>query len=120
MPTRSQLLNPEFYVPLLFNLVRMLFVLIFAFVCAKAVGRLLKALRNYIVKMMLKAGGETEFEVEKRVQTICGVTRSVLYVLIWGIALLMILKEMNFDVRPLLAGASNPRGGIGIGTQINC
>ncbi len=115
MPTRSELLNPDFYTPLLFNLVRMLFILIFAYLCAKAVGRLLKTLRIYIVKMMLKAGGDTEYELEKRVQTISGVTRKVLYVLIWGIALLMILKEMNFDVRPLLAGASIVGVAIGFG-----
>jgi len=117
MPTRSELLNPEFYVPLLFNLVRMLFILIFAYLCAKAVGRLLKTLRIYIVKMMLKGGGDTEYELEKRVQTILGVTRKVLYVLIWAIALIMVLKEMNFDVRPLLAGASIVGVAVGFGAQ---
>src|SRR5258708_36379911 len=105
MPTESQLLNPNFYLPLLVRLVRMVFILIFAYICTKAVGRLLKTLRNYVVKMMLKAGGDTEYELEKRVQTILGVTRRVLFGMIWGIALIMILKEMNFDVRPLLAGA---------------
>src|SRR5260221_6519022 len=117
MPTRSQLLNPEFYVPLLFNLVRMLFILIFAYLSAKAIGRLLKTLRIYIVKMMLKGGGDTEYELEKRVQTILGVTRKVLYVLIWAIALIMVLKEMNFDVRPLLAGASIVGVAVGFGAQ---
>src|SRR5258708_2545370 len=117
MPTRSELLNPDFYTPLLFNLVRMLFILIFAYLCAKAVGRLLKTLRIYSVKMMLKAGGDTEYELEKRVQTISGVVRKVLYVLIWGITRLMILKEMNFDVRPLLAGASIVGVAIGFGAQ---
>src|SRR5258708_33508282 len=117
MPTRSELLNPDFYTPLLFNLVRMLFILIFAYLCAKAVGRLLKTLRTYIVKMMLKAGGDTEYELEKRVQTISGVVRKVLYVLIWGIAGLMILKEMNFGGRPLLAGGSIVGWGIGFGGQ---
>src|SRR5216684_995747 len=117
MPTESQLLNPNFYLPLLFNLVRMVFILLFAYLCAKAVGRLLKTLRNYVVKMMLKGGGDTEYELEKRVQTICGVVRKVLLVVIWGIALIMILKEMNFDVRPLLAGAGIVGVAIGFGAQ---
>jgi small conductance mechanosensitive channel len=91
--------------------------MIVEYLCAKAVGRLLKTLRNYIVKMMLKAGGDTEYELEKRVQTISGVARKVLYVLIWGVAVLMILKEMNFDVRPLLAGASIVGVAIGFGAQ---
>ena len=82
MPTQSQLLNPNFYLPLLFNLVRMLCILLFAYLFAKGVGRMLKTLRTYIVKMMLKAGGDTEYELEKRVQTILSVTRKVLFVLI--------------------------------------
>jgi small-conductance mechanosensitive channel len=117
MPTQSELLNPNFYLPLLFNAVRIAFILLFAYLCAKGVGRLLKTLRNYIVKMMTKNGGETEYEVQKRVQTICGVTRKVLFVLIWSIAMIMILKEMNFDIRPLLAGAGIVGVAIGFGAQ---
>jgi len=117
MPTQSQLLDPNYYLPMLFNVVRIAFILLFAYLCAMAVGRLLKTLRNYIVKMMLKSGGETEYELEKRVQTICGVTRKVLYVVIWSIALIMILKEMNFDIRPLLAGAGIVGVAVGFGAQ---
>lgn len=40
-----------------------------------------------------------------------------LFVLIWIIAVLMILKEMNFDVRPLLAGAGVAGVAIGFGAQ---
>jgi len=117
MPTQSQLLNPNFYLPLLFNAVRIALILLFAYLCAKAVCRLLKTLRSYIVKMMLKSGGETEYELEKRVQTICGVARKVLYVVIWTIAAIMILKEMNFDIRPLLAGAGIVGVAVGFGAQ---
>jgi small-conductance mechanosensitive channel len=117
MPTQSDLLNPNFYLPLLFNVVRIAFILLFAYLCAKAVGRLLKTLRNYVVKMMLKSGGETEYELEKRVQTICGVARKVLYAAIWSIAIIMILKEMNFDIRPLLAGAGIVGVAVGFGAQ---
>jgi len=44
-------------------------------------------------------------------------TRKALFVLIWTIAALMILKEMNFDVRPLLAGAGVAGVAIGFGAQ---
>ncbi len=114
---RNELLNPNYYLPLLFDVVRIFFILLFAYLCSKAVGRLLKTLRNYIVGMMTKAGGETEYEVEKRIQTICGVTRKVLFVVIWSIAAIMILKEMNFDIRPLLAGAGIVGVAVGFGAQ---
>jgi small conductance mechanosensitive channel len=117
MPTRLHLLNLEYYEPMLFNAVRIAFILVFAYFCTRAVGRMLNALRNYTVKMMLRSGGGTEFELEKRAATIGDLARKSMFVLIWVIALLMVLKEMNFDVRPLLAGAGVAGVAIGFGAQ---
>ena len=117
MPTRSQLLNLDYYLPMFFNAIRIGFILVFAYLATLAVARVLRALRTYIVKMMLRAGGATEYEIEKRVETIGGLTRKALFVLIWAIAILMALKEMNFDVRPLLAGAGVAGVAIGLGAQ---
>ena len=117
MPTRFQLLQLESYEPMIFNAVRIAFILLFAYICTRAVGRALHALRNYTVKMMLKSGGGTEYELEKRAATIGGLARKTMFVLIWATALLMILKEMNFDVRPLLAGAGVAGVAIGFGAQ---
>src|SRR5260370_18441132 len=116
MPTRAQLLNPDFYLPMLFNAVRIAFILLFAYLCTAAVERMLRGLRKYVVKMMLKTG-ETEYELEKRTQTIGGVVRKAMAVVIWAIAAIMILKEMDFDVRPLLAGAGIIALAIGFGPQ---
>jgi small-conductance mechanosensitive channel len=116
MPTRSQLLNPDYYAPFLSNAVRILLILVFAYVATRAVARLLVGLRNYSVKMMLKTGG-TQYELEKRAETIQNLSRNAFFVVIWMIALLMILKEMNFDVRPLLAGAGVAGVAIGFGAQ---
>jgi len=114
---RSQLLNLDFYLPMLFNLVRIAFILLFAYICSVIVGRALRGLRNYTVRMMLRAGGGNEYELEKRAQTIIGLTKKAMSVLIWTIAALMILKEFNFDVRPLLAGAGVAGVAIGFGAQ---
>jgi moderate conductance mechanosensitive channel len=117
MPTRSQLLNPDYYAPVLSNAVRILLILVFAYIATRAVARALRGLRNYTVKMMLKSGGGNEYEVEKRADTIGNLAGKALFVLIWIIAGLMILKEMNFDVRPLLAGAGVAGVAIGFGAQ---
>jgi small conductance mechanosensitive channel len=117
MPTRSQLLNPDYYAPVLTNALRIVAILIFAYVATRAIARLLRALRGYMVKMMLKSGGANEYEVEKRAETIGNLTGKFSFVLIWIIAGLMILKEMNFDVRPLLAGAGVAGVAIGFGAQ---
>jgi small-conductance mechanosensitive channel len=117
MPTRSQLLNPDYYAPVLSNAIRVVFILVFAYLATRAIARLMRALRSYSVKMMLKSGGGNEFELEKRAETIQNLASKALFVLIWIIAGLMILEEMNFDVRPLLAGAGVAGVAIGLGAQ---
>lgn len=116
MPTRSQLLNPDYYAPVLSNAIRIVLILVFAYIATRAGARLLLGLRNYSVRMMLKSGG-TEYELEKRAETIQNLAGKALFVLIWMVAVLMILKEMNFDVRPLLAGAGVAGVAIGFGAQ---
>jgi small conductance mechanosensitive channel len=101
----------------LVNGIRIAVILIFAYLCTFIVSRLLRQLRKYTVRAMLRTGGGSEIEIEKRAKTISGLTRKVLVVLIWTIAWLMILKEMNFDVRPLLAGAGVVGVAIGFGAQ---
>jgi small conductance mechanosensitive channel len=117
MPTRSQLLNPDFYAPIFFNAIRIGFILLSAYLCTLAVGRLLRGIRHSIVKVMERAGGAPDYELEKRAKTIDGLARKALFGLIWVTAGLMILKEMNFDVRPLLAGAGLVGVAIGFGAQ---
>ena len=117
MSTGREMLRLEYYLPMVFNFARILIILALALAFTFLVGRILRALRNYIVRMMLKAGGGSEYEIEKRVKTVSGVTRKVLIVVVWTVAWIMILKEMNFDIRPLLAGAGVIGVALGFGAQ---
>lgn len=116
MPHRD-FLSPDFYVPLLFNGLRIGLILIFAYIGTLLVGRLILGVRKYALRMMLKAGGGTEFELEKRAATVGGVVRKSLVTLIWTVAFFMVLREMDFDIRPLLAGAGVVGVAIGFGAQ---
>src|ERR1700733_10649787 len=117
MPTRSQLLNLDYYAPVLSNALRIVAILVLAYIATRAIARLMRALRGYTVKMMLKSGGGHEYEVEKRVETIENLLGKALFVLIWTVSGLMILKELNFDVRPLLAGAGVAGGAVRFGAH---
>jgi moderate conductance mechanosensitive channel len=114
MSIRNDFLHLDVF---LVNAIRIAVILIFAYLCTFIISRLLRQLRKYTVRAMLHAGGGNEMEIEKRAKTISGLTRKVLVGLIWTIAWLMILKEMNFDVRPLLAGAGVVGVAIGFGAQ---
>ena len=117
MPTGREMLSLDYYLPMAFNLARIAAILVFAYIFTRAISKLLRGLRGYIVRMMLKAGGGSENEIEKRVQTVSGVARRSLFVLVWAIAWIMILKELNFDIRPLLAGAGVVGVAVGFGAQ---
>jgi moderate conductance mechanosensitive channel len=115
-PRRTELLNPDYYAPILSNALRIIVILVLAFIAARIMTRVLAGLRVYSVRMMLRSGG-SEYELEKRAETISNLTGKFFFILIWIIAALMILKEMNFDVRPLLAGAGVAGVAIGFGAQ---
>lgn len=117
MPTRSQLLKLDYYAPFLSNALRIVVILLLAYIATRAIVRVMRTLRSYSVKMMLKSGGGNEFELEKRAETIESLAGKTLFILIWTIAGLMALKEMNFNVRPLLAGAGVAGVAIGFGAQ---
>jgi len=117
MAIPNQFPNWEHFEPMLFNLIRILTILVFAYISTLIVGRLLRALRKYSVRMMLRSGGGVQSEIEKRADTIGSLARKTLFILVWTIAWLMCLKEMNFDVRPLLAGAGVVGVAIGFGAQ---
>src|SRR5277367_446741 len=114
MSIRNDFLHLDVY---LVNGIRIALILLFAYLCTFVIGRILRGVRKYAVKAMLRAGGDNEIELEKRAKTISGLARKVLFVMVWAIAWLMILKEMNFDVRPLLAGAGVVGVAVGFGAQ---
>ena len=117
MPNRTQLLTFDYYLPFFFNAIRIGFVLLFAYIATMLANRLIRALYGYSLKVMIRAGGASDFELEKRARTITGVIRKGFVTGIWLIALIMVLKEMNFDIRPLLAGAGVIGVALGFGAQ---
>ena len=66
---------------------------------------------------MLRPEAATRSNSKNALKPFGSLTRKALLILIWTIAWLMVLKEMNFDVRPLLAGAGVVGVAIGFGAQ---
>ena len=117
MPNAEKMLHFDYYAPMAFNLVRILVILVVAFILTRLGGRLLRSLRDHIVKMMIKSGDGSDYEVEKRVKTISGVVKKALVLLIWAIAGIMILDELHFRIYPLVAGAGVIGVAVGFGAQ---
>lgn len=117
MPFRDEFLSLAFYRSIAVNSFRIVLILVLAYLVIAASRGLIRRLRTYMVKVMLRARGGTEFELEKRATTVGDVARKSIAATVWVIAGIMILKEMNFDVRPLLAGAGVVGLAVGFGAQ---
>jgi len=117
MPSRNEWFSLQYYLPLVLGAVRILFILLFAYVLTSLAERAIRALRKYSVRMMRKSGTTTEFELEKRADTIGSVARKSIIFLIWTIALLMVLQKLGFEIAPLLASLGVVGVAVGFGAQ---
>ena len=88
-----------------------------AIIASIAVKRLLRGLRVSIVLLMTRHAGGLPGELEKRANTIVGIIHRAAVVLIWSVAIVMALREIGFDVTPILAGAGVVGLAVGVGAQ---
>jgi len=99
------------------DLWRVALILALALIASRLVSRLIRGLRVRLVAMMVAhAGGQAE-ALEKRARTISGILRKSAVTLIWALAIIMALREVGLDIRPLLAGAGIAGIAIGFGAQ---
>jgi small-conductance mechanosensitive channel len=91
---------------------------IFALVLlAFIVVRVLSAVIARAEAEMVTGTGLDALERRKRAQTIAGLVRRVLSGLIWGTAVLIILRELDVDITPVLTSAGIAGLAIGFGAQ---
>ena len=78
---------------------------------------LVNRLKSILIKRMANHGDEPDLEVEKRVNTLMGILRKTVSVIIWSIFIMIILKKINIDIAPILAGAGIIGLAVGFGAQ---
>jgi small conductance mechanosensitive channel len=117
MPNRDELFTLNFYLPYVLDAVRILFIFLFAYVLTIVAERAIRTLRKYSVKMMLRSGTATPFDLEKRAATVSSVVRKSVILLIWTLAVLMALQKLGFEIGPLLASLGVVGVAVGFGAQ---
>ncbi|MGA2602387.1 MAG: mechanosensitive ion channel family protein, partial [Bryobacteraceae bacterium] len=117
MPNRDEFLTLKFYMPYALDAVRIVFIFLFAYVFTVLTQRAIKTLGKYSVKMMLKSGAVSPFELEKRAATVSNVIRKSLILLIWTLAVLMALQKLGFEIGPLVASLGVVGIAVGFGAQ---
>jgi small-conductance mechanosensitive channel len=99
------------------HLIRILVILLAAWIATAIIHRWLPRLHSRIVSQMLGQRGAGDAELEKRASTLGGIIRKTLAVMVWILAGIMALKEAGFDIGPILAGAGVVGVAVGFGSQ---
>jgi moderate conductance mechanosensitive channel len=99
------------------HLIRIVAILLVAWISTAIIHKWLPHLRAQIVKHMIAQRGTDSIELEKRAATLGGIIRKTLAVIIWILAIIMSLKEAGFDIAPILAGAGIIGLAVGFGAQ---
>ena len=97
--------------------VRVLIILIGALVASRLLHHVVLRVGQRAANALDSAGETQTEERNKRIATLSGIAGKVVSIVIWGVALIMALREGGFDVMPLLAGAGVVGLAIGFGAQ---
>lgn len=99
------------------HLIRILVILLVAWITTRIIHNWLPRLRTRIMIHMLGQRGSDQLELEKRAATLGGIIRKTLAIMVWIVAAIMALKEAGFDIGPILAGAGVVGVAVGFGAQ---
>jgi len=117
LPFEVGIPSSEFLIGIGASLVRTLVILLLAFIATKVVGRLVRLFGDRVRNAIDENGSQSRVEQEKRVETLSRVLRLTVNISVWVIAFMMALKEIGYDVGPLLAGAGVVGLAVGFGAQ---
>jgi len=102
---------------LITTLPSLLVIVVVAVLGLRAVGFALRRLKSVIAARWQGRGGESYREAEKRVETLVGVLRTVLRVIVWAMIGMVLLRKLGIDIAPLVAGAGIAGLAVGFGAQ---
>ncbi len=103
--------------PFALVLARVSVILIGAFLLTLLINRLIRGVWTSVTRMLQKRQDGSDVELEKQAATLAGILQKTSAVLIYAFAVLTSLRELGYDMRPLLAGAGVVGLAIGFGAQ---
>jgi small-conductance mechanosensitive channel len=110
-------LNPATLYPAAMGFIRAIAIILAAVIAKRFIVSLLPTINARVISLMRhRARGDT-VELEKRATTITGILRGTITIVVWSVALIMALRELGFDIAPILAGAGVVGLAVGFGAQ---
>ena len=109
-------LSPEKVLEYSTALIKVLIVLVLAWIATVIVNRVVPRIRERMVAQMVR-GREPDAELEKRARTISKLFRRTFSALIWVVAAITALQQTGFDIGPILATAGVAGLAVSFGAQ---
>lgn len=121
----DQWLSPEFWQDiisktvawLITTLPALLVILILAFILLKATNLFLRRMRPIMLKRMESGTDLDSSEIEKRLDTLLNIVRSIIKILAWTMIIMLLLRKIGIDIAPIIAGAGIVGLAVGFGAQ---
>lgn len=99
------------------DLLSIIILIILLIVVLKLSTSLVNNLKGVLLKRMAYRNEEPDIELEKRLNTLVGILRKTLRVVIWSIFGMIFLGKINIDIAPILTGAGIIGLAVGFGSQ---
>ncbi|WP_159517784.1 mechanosensitive ion channel family protein [Sunxiuqinia indica] len=121
----EKIFTNDFWIVLSENLVNwivsqlpaIIILVILLLIALRAASFMINKTKKLLIKRMVNQTDEPNLEVEKRLNTLMGIVRKGVSILIWVIFVMIFLKKINIDIAPILAGAGIIGLAIGFGAQ---
>ncbi len=121
----DKLLSPTFWEEIISQTVTwiittlpsLMLIIILASILLKVTNIFLRRIKPIMLKNM-ESGSELDSrEIEKRLDTLLGILRSIVKVIIWLMMGMLFLREVGIDIAPIIAGAGIVGLAVGFGAQ---
>ena len=121
----DQWLSPEFWQDIISQtlswiittLPSLLVILILAFILLKGANIFLRRMKPIMLKHMESGSDLDTNEIEKRLDTLLGIVRSIIKIIVWTMIIMLFLRKLGIDIAPIIAGAGIVGLAVGFGAQ---
>ncbi|MDD2474392.1 MAG: mechanosensitive ion channel family protein [Dysgonamonadaceae bacterium] len=99
------------------DLISIFIIILLLIITLRIAYALVKKLKAILLKRMAYRNEEPDIEVEKRLNTLMGVLRKTLSIVIWSIFIMIFLEKININIIPILSAAGIVGLAVGFGSQ---
>ncbi len=102
---------------LITELPSIILLVVLLFISLRVSSYLVKRIKKLLVKRTVNRKDAPNLEAEKRLNTLMGIVKKGIALIIWTVFFMISLKKVNIDIGPLLAGAGIIGLAVGFGAQ---